>query len=82
MAYLRYIRDGLSKEEIVFSQPLEADTRGEIIFIVGHLPFIVKWIWQIITALQMTTFKFTVHLLTPLVRFVEYHILSSRGSAN
>ena len=34
MAYVRYIRNGVSKEEMLFSKPLETDTRGESIFAV------------------------------------------------
>ena len=34
MAYVRYIHNGVSKEEMLFSKPLEIDTRGETIFIV------------------------------------------------
>ena len=34
MTYVRYIRDGVSKEEMLFSKPLETDTRGESIFAV------------------------------------------------
>ena len=34
VAYVRYIHNGVSKEEMLFSKPLETDTRGETIFIV------------------------------------------------
>ena len=34
MAYVRYIHNGVSKEEMLFSKPLETDTRGETIFMV------------------------------------------------
>ena len=34
MVYVRYIRNGVSKEEMLFSKPLETDTRGESIFAV------------------------------------------------
>ena len=33
MAYVQYIHNGVSKEEMLFSKPLETDTRGETIFI-------------------------------------------------
>ena len=34
MAYVRDIHNGVSKEEMLFSKPLETDTRGETIFMV------------------------------------------------
>ncbi|KAI6661311.1 hypothetical protein LOD99_10035 [Oopsacas minuta] len=34
MTYVRYIHNGVSKEEMLFSKPLETDTKGETIFMV------------------------------------------------
>ncbi|KAI6658248.1 SCAN domain-containing protein 3 [Oopsacas minuta] len=34
MAYVRYIHNDVSKEKMLFSKPLETDTRGETIFMV------------------------------------------------
>ena len=34
MVYVGYIRDDVSKEEMLSSKPLETNTRGELIFVV------------------------------------------------